>query len=71
MSTLVKILLPMICLSTMSIRLRLAEIAGKVAKARQRDEIAHTVVQYFTLVCAKNTGFLLVNLVFGFVGQSP
>lgn len=34
---------------------KLAEVASAVAAARQRDEIAHSVVQYFTLVCAKNT----------------
>lgn len=33
---------------------KLAEVAGKVAKARMRDEVAHSVVQYFTLVCAKS-----------------
>jgi len=33
---------------------RLAEIAGNVAAARQRDEVALAVVEYIQLVCAKN-----------------
>jgi len=33
---------------------KLAEAAGKVSKSRLRDEVAHSVVQYITLVCAKS-----------------
>mmetsp|Transcript_97086 Transcript_97086/g.274669 ORF Transcript_97086/g.274669 Transcript_97086/m.274669 type:complete len:1158 (+) Transcript_97086:91-3564(+) len=33
---------------------RLAEVAGVVASARQRDEVANAVVDYLELVCAKN-----------------
>jgi len=33
---------------------RLAEVAGNVAAARQRDEVAFAVVQYFSVVCSKN-----------------
>jgi len=33
---------------------KLSEVAGAVSAARQRDEVAHSVVQYFTLVSAKN-----------------
>jgi len=33
---------------------RLAEVAGVVASARQRDEVANAVVDYLNLVCAKN-----------------
>lgn len=33
---------------------RLAEVAGNVAAARQRDEVAQRVVNYLQLVCAKN-----------------
>jgi hypothetical protein len=33
---------------------RLAEVAGNVGAARQRDEVAQQVVHYLQLVCAKN-----------------
>jgi hypothetical protein len=33
---------------------RLAEVAGNVAAARQRDEVAQQVVNYLQLVCGKN-----------------
>merc|ERR1719163_2173512 len=33
---------------------KLAEVAGNVAAARQRDEVAQRVVHYLQLVCAKN-----------------
>jgi hypothetical protein len=33
---------------------RLAEVAGKVGAAKQRDEVAKAVVEYFKLVTAKN-----------------
>lgn len=34
---------------------KLSEIAGRVSSARMRDEVASSVVDYFELVCAKNT----------------
>jgi len=33
---------------------RLSAISGTVASAKLRDEVAHAVVDYFSLVCAKN-----------------
>lgn len=33
---------------------KLSQIAGNVAAARMRDEVASAVVDYFTLICAKN-----------------
>jgi len=34
---------------------RLSQVAGSVAAARQRSEVAHTFVEYLDLVCAANT----------------
>jgi len=33
---------------------RLSQISGQVGDAKKRDEVAHTVVEYLTLVCSKN-----------------